>query len=293
MGRLTCGDTSTQPTRIQHLHTRILRIHPLHPCPPHVVLCAPSPMGRSGRDVGHQHPLENLSRHLWRELRDRHCCSNAADVRLGIHLCQVARVHADASLCDPQRWFVPFPRHILLCHVRPHRCIETHRSLVEGVICQTDGDTRSCTKPICIMQTASIIGIIFPLTFTSRISPTLVNLLARSTTTFFRSLDDGFVHRSRASSRSSRYPSSRVFCWVDALKTSRLRGSYRRLPLCCSTGCAPRSTFYGTRFSYPSWPHVYDFRGGTSSSGPAHKRSGSPKRTNSSSWEKTCSLIFG
>ena len=113
-----------------------------------------------------------------------------------------------------------------------------------------DGDTRSCTKPTCIIQTASIIGITFRPIFTSHISPTPVNL-GRSTIMLSRLFAASFVRRSRASSRNSFSPSAQASYWVDARKTSRLRGSCKRLPLCCSTGCAPRSTFCGTRSSYP------------------------------------------
>lgn len=77
-----------------------------------------------------------------------------------------------------------------------------------GVESPTDGDTRSCTKPICIIQTASITDIIFPPTFTLRISPTLVNLLARPMTTLY----GPFFPRSQVSSHSSRSHSARVFC---------------------------------------------------------------------------------
>lgn len=76
-------------------------------------------MGRSRRDAGHQHPLENLSRHLRRELCDRHRCPNTSDDRLGRPLCQVVRMHADASFWDPQRGHLLSPRHVLLRHVRP------------------------------------------------------------------------------------------------------------------------------------------------------------------------------
>lgn len=215
-------------------------------------------MGRGCGDVGHQHPLENLSRHLRRKLCDRHRCPNTTDVWLGIHLCKITGVHADLSFCDPQRRHVLFPRRALLPHVRPF--LLSFRLFApspiahcrRGGIVFADGDTRSCTKLICIMQTASIIDITFPRIFTSRISPTPVNLTRSTTTHFlFRSLDDSFVLRSRASFHRSHCPSARVFCWVDAPKISRLRGSCRRLPLCCSTGCAPRSTFCGTRSSCP------------------------------------------
>ena len=118
MGHFSCSNTPTEPTRIQYLHPRLLRIHSLHPRPPHAVLCTPSPVGRSCRDAGHQHPLENLSSHLRRELCDCHRCPNSAELWLGFRLCQVAHVYADASIRNPQRGHLLSPWRVLLPHVR-------------------------------------------------------------------------------------------------------------------------------------------------------------------------------
>ena len=253
-------------------------------------------MGRGRSDVGHQYPLENLSCHLRRELCDCHRSPITTDVRLGFHLCQVARLHADASFRDPQRGHVLSPWGFLLRHVRlpfpPFLLQSRIRRLPPRGVVVADGDARSCTKRICITRTASTIGTTFRPTFTSRISPTLVNLTC-STIMLSRSRNSCCVRRSRASSRSSPCPSGRAFCSVDTPKTSRSRGLCRRPPLCCSTGCAPRSTFYGTHSSFPFWHHVSDSRGGALSSGLACRLFGSPKRTSSSSWEKTCSLVCG